>query len=188
MTSHYVDLRARPDPESGPSQILGILYDRLHLALVQHSIETIGVSFPDYSTQPRSLGTVLRLHGDETVLSGLLGTEWMKGVRDHIQHSPILAAPENALHRTVHRRQFKTNVDRLRRRRMKRKGETEQQAAAAIPEAVERQPHLPYLHLRSRSTGQPFCLFIALGELSQAPVPGPYNSHGLSQTTTVPWF
>src|SRR5690606_31165814 len=111
-----------------------------------------------------------------------------KGVRDHIQHGEIAAAPADALHRTVHRRQFKTNVDRLRRRRMLRKGETEQQAAAAIPSSVEQQPSLPYVRMRSRSTGQPFCLFIALGVLAGKPTPGPFNSHGLSRSSTVPWF
>src|SRR5690606_37834691 len=169
MTTHYIDLRTRPDPESSPAELLGVLYDRLHMALVQERIDSIGVSFPGYGTSPRTLGNVLRLHGPEDVLARLIRSDWTKGVRDHIQHGEIAAAPADALHRTVHRRQFKTNVDRLRRRRMLRKGETEQQAAAAIPSSVEQQPSLPYVRMRSRSTGQPFCLFIALGVLAGKP-------------------
>lgn len=188
MTTHYVDLRVVPDPESSTAQLLGALYDRLHLALVQQRLDSIGVSFPSYSINPRTLGSVLRLHGNGETLRDFLQTDWLKGMRDHTRLSEIAAAPVDAPHRTVQRRQFKTNADRLRRRRMRRKGETEQQAADAIPSTVERRPDLPYVHLRSRSTGQPFCLFVAVGPLAPQATPGPFNSHGLSGTTTIPWF
>lgn len=188
MTSHYLDLRVVPDPESGPAQLLGALYDRLHLAMVQQQRDDIGVSFPQYSTNPIAIGSVLRLHGSRDVLLGFLQTDWLKGMRDHVRMTDVTPVPADAPHRTVHRRQFKTSVDRLRRRRMRRKGETEQQAIEAIPSTVGRRPGLPYVHLHSRSTGQPFCLFIALGPLVQAGVVGPFNSHGLSNTATVPWF
>lgn len=188
MTSHYLDMRVVPDPESGPAQLLGTLYDRLHLALVQQRRDDIGVSFPQYSTNPLAIGNVLRLHGSGEGLRDFLQTDWLKGMRDHVRLTEVTPVPAGARYRTVHRRQFKTSVDRLRRRRMRRKGETEQQAIEAIPSAVERRPSLPYVHVRSRSTGQPFCLFIALGPLVHAQVIGPFNSYGLSNTATVPWF
>jgi len=188
MTSHYIDIRVIPDPETSASQLLGALHDRLHLALVQQRLDTIGVSFPGYSMAPRSMGHVLRLHGDGAGLQHLLQTDWLKGLRDHVRMSEVLQAPEGAAQCTVQRRQFKTSADRLRRRRMKRKGETAQQAQAAIPSTVERQPDLPYLHLRSRSTGQPYCLFIAMGPKRSTAVAGTFNSHGLSGQTTIPWF
>ncbi|MCD9004939.1 type I-F CRISPR-associated endoribonuclease Cas6/Csy4 [Luteimonas sp. XNQY3] len=188
MTTHYVDLRVVPDPEFSTAQLLGALYDRLHLALVQQRLGNIGVSFPGYSLNPRALGNVLRLHGGGEILQDFLRTDWLKGMRDHTRLSEIAPAPADTLHRTVQRRQFKTNADRLRRRRMRRKGETEQQAADAIPGTVERRPNLPYVHLRSRSTGQPFCLFIALGPPVEEAIARQFNSYGLSGTATVPWF
>ena len=188
MTSHHIDIRVVPNPETNAAQLLSALYDRLHLALVQHRIEDIGVSFPGYSISPRSLGAVLRLHGHEAGLRNLLQEDWLKGLRDHVRLSEVIAVPAGVPHRTVQRRQFKTNVERLRRRRMQRKGETEQQAQQAIPQTVERRPDLPYLQLRSRSTGQSFCLFIALGPLLESGTPGAFNSHGLSGQSTVPWF
>ena len=188
MTSHYIDLRVVPDPESSTAQLFGALYDRLHLALVQQRRDDIGVSFPQYSINPRAIGNVLRLHGSSDALNQFMQTDWLKGMRDHIRLTEITPVPADAPHRTVHRRQFKTNAERLRRRRMRRKGETEQQATEAIPTTVERRPDLPFVHLRSHSTGQPFYLFIALGPLMQTPASGPFNSHGLSTTTTIPWF
>ncbi|MGV8941184.1 MAG: type I-F CRISPR-associated endoribonuclease Cas6/Csy4 [Cypionkella sp.] len=188
MTTHYIDLTVVPDPESGIPQLLGALYDQLHLALVQQKLDSIGVSFPEYSVAPRSLGARLRLHGSDVLLRQLFGTDWLRGMRDHVRMTDIGPAPADAPHRAVQRKQFKTSVERLRRRRMKRKGETPQQALEAIPSSVERTPHLPYVHVRSRSTSQPFCLFIALGAPVPSPVPGSFNRYGLGGPTTVPWF
>lgn len=188
MTTHYVDLKVVPDPESGPARLMGALYDHLHLALVQQNRSSIGVSFPDYSLSPRTLGTTLRLHGSQADLQQLIATDWLKGMRDHVRMKEIAAAPTDAPHRTVQRKQFKTSAARLRRRRMRRKGETLEQATAAIPSTMEQQPTLPYIHLHSRSTTQPFCLFIALGSLQATAILGEFNSHGLGGPATVPWF
>ena len=189
MTSHYCDIRVVPDPETSASQLLDALFDRLHLALVQQRRDDIGVSFPGYSLTPRAMGQLLRLHGQADTLRQFLQHDWLKGLRDHVRLSEITLVPPDAGHRCVHRRQFKTSAERLRRRRMQRKGESAEQAKHAIPQTVERKPNLPYLHLRSRSTGQPaFCLFIALGPLRQEATAGTFNSHGLSNTSTIPWF
>ncbi len=188
MTTHYIDIKVVLDPETSSTQLLGALYDHLHLALVQQRRDTIGISFPGYSLSPRTLGTTLRLHGSEAELQQLLAADWLKGMRDHARIENIAAAPDDASHRTVQRRQFKTSAERLRRRRMRRKGETAEQAMAAIPSSMEHRPNLPYVHLHSRSTGQPFCLFIALGSLQPTAIPGSFNSHGLGNPATIPWF
>lgn len=188
MTTHYVDITVVPDPETGVPELLGALYDRLHKALVHQCITRVGVSFPQYSMNPRNLGACLRLHGQADVLRSFLQADWLKGMRDHVRMTEINTVPPNARHRTIARQQFKTNVHRLRRRRMKRKGETAEQAARAIPNTVERRPTLPFLRLHSGSTRQVFCLFVRLGPLSDTPAEGAFNSYGLSQSTTVPWF
>lgn len=188
MTSHYLDLRVIPDPETSAPQLLGALYDRLHLTLVQQQTSSIGISFPGYSLNPRAIGNVLRLHGTDAELRQLMATDWLKGIRDHVRSSDVAASPADAPHRSVRRKQFKTSAERLRRRRMRRKGETAEQATAAIPASMERRPDLPYLHLHSRSTRQAFCLFIAMGPLQASPTPGSFNSHGLANPATIPWF
>lgn len=188
MTTHYVDIALREDPQIAASHLLGALYDRLHLALVQRQLDDIGISFPGYALKPRTLGTTLRLHGSEAGLETLQATDWLRGMRDHVRVASIAAAPAGAQHRTVQRRQFKTSAERLRRRRMRRKGETAEQAAVAIPPSMERRPDLPYVHLHSQSTHQPFCLFIALGTSQPRATDGAFNAYGLSSTATVPWF
>lgn len=188
MTSHYIDIQLRADPEISTPHLLGALFDHLHLALVEAHRDDIGVSFPGYALSPRSLGSSLRLHGSESALQSLADGQWLKGMRDHARINAIRTPPGNAGHRIVHRRQFKTNVDRLRRRRMKRKGETREQATRAIPDSVMRKPDLPYIHVHSRSTAQPFCLFVAMGPVVDQPVTGTFNSYGFSSQSTIPWF
>lgn len=191
MTTHYINITLLPDPEFSHAHLLGALVAKLHRALVQGRTTDIGVSYPQHIGQPltqRTLGAVLRLHGRPDALQRLMGQDWLKGMRDHTQVSELSPAPADAQHRTVRRRQFKTNVDRLRRRRMQRKGETAEQAAAAIPLGVERRPDLPFVQLRSSSTGQPFCLCVEHGSLQSKPVAGAFNAYGLGHDATVPWF
>jgi CRISPR-associated endonuclease Csy4 len=188
MTTHYIDITLLPDPEFSHAHLLGALMAKLHRILVTLRADDIGISFPQYSLRPRSLGDVLRLHGDEAALARLMAQAWLQGMRDHVRLTEAMPTPAKSKHIAVERRQFKTNVDRLRRRRMRRKGETMEQASAAIPDSVARQPDLPYVHVRSASTGQAFCLFIEQGEVLEEAARGAFNSYGLGQGATVPWF
>ena len=191
MTTHYIDITLLPDPEFSHAHLLGALMAKLHRALVQLKARDVGVSFPQHVNDPpgkRTLGAVLRLHGTQPALAGLMEQAWLKGMRDHVQVLALAPVPVDAPHRVVLRRQFKTNAERLRRRRMARKGETAEQAAIAIPDAVERKPNLPFAQLRSSSTGQPFCLFVAHGALQPNAVSGDFNAYGLSLGASVPWF
>ncbi len=189
MSSHYINLTVLPDAETALPTLLGALYDRVHRTLVQQRIDNLGVSFPQYSATPRNLGDTLRLHGSEATLRSIVASSWLGGMRDHVRPFDLASVPAGAQHRNVRRKQFKTNVERLRRRRMKRKGETAEQAALAIPNTAAQAPDLPYIQLRSLSTGQPFCMFIALGALQPVPELGLFNTYGLGeQGATVPWF
>lgn len=185
---YYLEIRLLPDPEFPLSFLFGALYGKLHRALVTLESDDIGVSFPDYSLSPRALGNRLRLHGTETALSRLMAQDWLRGMADHVRCSEILPVPDAVHYRTVARRQFKTSSERLRRRRMKRKGETHEQAVRAIPDSAEQTPNLPFVHMRSQSTDQHFVLFIEQGELRDQPKAGQFNTYGLSRQATVPWF
>lgn len=191
MTTHYIDITLLSDPEFSHAHLMGALVAKLHRVLVHGKTTDVGVSYPrhiDHPQSKRTLGNVLRLHGTIDALEHLMGQDWLKGMRDHTQVSTARPVPDAAQHRAVRRRQFKTNVERLRRRRMQRKGETADQAAAAIPATVERAPDLPFVQLRSNSTDQSFYLYIQHGPLQSEPVAGTFNAYGLGQGATVPWF
>jgi CRISPR-associated endonuclease Csy4 len=188
MMDHYIDILLLPDPEFPASMLMGALYNKLHKALVVLDSRDIGISFPQYQLKPRTLGQSMRLHASEKRLHKLMAENWLQGMRDHVQVSGVLPIPEVAQYCVVSRRQFKTNADRLRRRRMQRKGESYEQAVQAIPHSIERKPNLPFVMLRSQSTGQAFALFIAQSEVLSEPLQGSFNTYGLGQNASIPWF
>lgn len=201
---HYVDIRLQPDAEFAPAMLMAALFTKLHKALAAGAHQDIGVSFPQMDVgdaaptptrasrsgaHPRyALGQVLRLHGTRLALHKLLTAAWLTGMRDHVVCGAVLTVPTDALHRVVSRVQAKSSPERLRRRQMRRHGLTAEQAQERIPDSAAEMLNLPFLTLRSQSTGQTFRLFIRLGAEQAKAVPGEFGAYGLSQQTTVPWF
>lgn len=185
---HYLDIRLLPDPEFPSSMLMNALFAKLHRVLVDVDNTAIGVSFPDHALEPLRLGERLRLHGEARALSDLMGRDWLRGMRDHVQvHGPA-AIPGGALHRAVRRVQAKSSPERLRRRLIKRKGVDQDTAMEAIPDRAAERLDLPFVTLQSRSSGQSFRLFIDHGPTQQAPTPGAFGHYGLGRGATVPWF
>ena len=110
MTTHYIDITLLPDPEFSHAHLLGALA-KLHRALVQLQSASIGVSFPQYRLRPRTMGSVLRLHGDPDALQGLMALAWLQGMRDHVRLTDLAPAPSGAPRYVVQRRQFKTSAN-----------------------------------------------------------------------------
>jgi CRISPR-associated endonuclease Csy4 len=185
---HYVDIDVRPDPEFPAHQLMSALYAKLHRAFVARQGAGIGVSFPGFDPEGTYLGTRLRLHGSLTALDGLLESDWLTGMRDHVAMTPPRPVPPAAQHRVVKRVQVKSNPERLRRRLMRRHGLDEREACERIPDKLAQLTCLPFMQLRSTSTSQSFMLFIEHGPLQPGAAAGGFNAYGLSQGATIPWF
>lgn len=112
----------------------------------------------------------------------------MKGLRDYTDLSLIQAVPAETAFRTVSRVQVKSSVERIRRRAVSKGWLTEEQARERIPMANEQRTLLPFIALKSLSTGQHFRLFLKQGQLQERPTPGVFSFYGLSASATVPWF
>lgn len=185
---HYVDIDVQPDPEFAAHQLMSALYAKLHRALAAQASTGIGVSFPGLDSKAPHLGTRLRLHGSRADLSALLAVDWLAGMRDHVALMPPTPVLATAQHRTVRRVQVKSSPERLRRRLMRRHAVDEQEARQRIPDDAARLAQLPFVQLRSTSTGQNFRLFIEHGPLQPSVLSGTFNAYGLSQQATIPWF
>ncbi|MFP6848325.1 MAG: type I-F CRISPR-associated endoribonuclease Cas6/Csy4 [Pseudomonas sp.] len=185
---HYLDLKLLPDPEFAATQLMSALFAKLHRGLVELGSTAIGISFPDGDSAGHGFGQRLRLHGSAAALDQLLAGNWLKGMRDHVQLGELAVVPANAQHRRLRRVQVDSNPERLRRRAIKRHGLTEEQARQRIPDHAGKTTALPFIDLRSQSSGQRFRLFIAQGPLQTNPQPGTFNAYGLSHEATVPWF
>jgi len=188
---HYLDITLLPDPEFIGSVLMSALFGKLHRGLVTVATGRIGISFPAVNKASCGLGERLRLHGSSEVLSQLMALPWLSGMSDHVRLGSMQTVPDGVQHRVVRRVQAKSSPERLRRRLMKRKGLTTQEAIAAIPSSAAERLDLPYVTLNSRSTGQRLRLFIEHGPLRDTPLAGSFSSYGLSHCTpaaTVPWF
>lgn len=183
----YIEFRLLPDPEYGPTQIMNILYEKLHLALAELGTGDVGVSFPD-AENVRTLGSRLRLHGNADALERLMRINWAAGLRDYVTQSSLMSVPSETRYRSVYRVQAKSNPERLRRRMMKRHGVDAETAARQIPDSASETLKLPYVHMKSLSSGKRFRLFFQLGPIEQKARGGSFNAYGLSREATIPWF
>ncbi|QHM69952.1 type I-F CRISPR-associated endoribonuclease Cas6/Csy4 [Mixta intestinalis] len=182
---HYQDIRLLPDPEFSLQQLMSVLFAKLHRALVEMGSQQVGVSFPQVKGD---LGNTLRLHGSAQDLALLQQQPWLKGMRDHIELGEIQPVPSSVQYRTVRRVQVKSSAERLRRRSVKKGWLSEEQARCQIGVSAEQRSQLPYVRLKSASTGQAFPLFIAHGPLRNSASEGSFSAYGLSATATIPWF
>jgi len=185
---HYVDIVLQSDLEFPAHQLMSALYAKLHRALALQASASIGVSFPGVELKSPHLGARIRLHGSLVDLSTLLAVDWLAGMRDHVVLRPPTQIPLYVQHRRVSRVQVKSSPERLRRRLMRRHALDEHEARLRIPDNAARLAQLPYVQLRSTSTGQSFRLFIEHGPLQPSELPGTFNAYGLSQGATIPWF
>ncbi len=184
---HYVDIHLLPDPEFSAPELMNALFAKVHRALALSRYNDIGISFPETAAARRDLGGSLRLHGAKAVLQHLMANEWLAGMRDHVGLSGVNPVPSWATQQYVRRIQAKSNPDRLRRRQMKRKGWTAEQAREAIPDDVAETLDLPYLTVRSQSTAQTFRLFVR-HQPTQDERTGTFNSYGFSNDASLPKF
>lgn len=184
----YIDLRICSDPEFTVNFLLSTLFSKLHRGLARHKNGDIGISFPELDKNKPTLGHVLRLHGSHETLAEFMATEWLHGMRDHLSVSDVSDVPSSASYRVVRRVQVKSNVDRLRRRQIKRHGLTEEQARERIPDDASQRSSLPFVCIKSSSTKREFRLFIQHNDLSPIAKSGRFNSYGLSSSATIPWF
>jgi CRISPR-associated endonuclease Csy4 len=71
---------------------------------------------------------------------------------------------------------------------MKRKGISVEEARQAIPDSVSKRSDLPFVMMKSGSSGHGFYLFIEHLAPQETSVAGEFSRYGLSTTATVPWF
>ncbi|ELQ6020346.1 type I-F CRISPR-associated endoribonuclease Cas6/Csy4 [Cronobacter turicensis] len=182
---YYQDIQVLPDPEFTQETLMAALFAKLHRALGARGKGDIGVSFPDAGIKP---GARLRLHGLQPALAELEATRWRAGLQDYCQSSAILPVPQVQGWRTVSRVQVKSNPERLLRRSVRKGWLTEEEAQQRLSGLQEQQTALPWIQVKSLSSGQHYRLFIQHGALQPTPVSGTFSSYGLSASATIPWF
>lgn len=185
----YIDIQVYPATEIPAHSVLATLYDRLHGALVQLRRTDIAVAFPEYSLKPRSVGNTIRIISAVDALQMLMAIPWINSLKDYVSIDVQKSIPSNAPHRRFTRVQVKSSPERLRRRFLQRHPQTSpEEACNRFPDNAAMKLELPFIQLYSASTGQQYPLFLRLGAKEPMAMHGEFNSYGLSQTATIPWF
>jgi CRISPR-associated endonuclease Csy4 len=191
---HYLDITVLPDPEFTETVLMNAVFAKLHRVLASLASTDIGVSFPKHiinheDRKKTRLGNKLRLHASQESLSRLMTERWLTGLRDYTHQTDILPVPTHGItHRAVKRVQVKSSIERLLRRSVTKGWLTEEEALAKFQSTKAQESDLPFIQLKSTSTGQKFRLFISHEPPQDKAVEGNFNTYGLSSIATIPWF
>lgn len=191
---YYQQITLLPTAEASIYFLWEKVYPQIHLALVDIQNESghvpVGVAFPGYTKNPWAIGNQLRLFApDEETLRKLDASHWLQRLKDYVHITgirPVLRAQAYAIYQ---RRQPKSSMERLARRKARRHNLSFEQAVASLSDfREERQIRIPYIQLKSQSSQHRFRLFITQKEVNK-PHRGFFNTYGLSlEGATVPIF
>lgn len=190
----YLDLTLLPNPEIPLYFLWEKTYQQLHLALVEIQDETgkvaVGVSFPEYDEQTHQLGNKLRLLARaEATLERLNIQQWMSRLSDYIHITGIREIPGTVHgHACFKRLQPKSSNPRLARRKAKREGIRYEQALSSLSKRSEQTSNVPYIHIKSQSSGKQYRLMIDRVETDQSGHDMDFSTYGLSTKCSVPLF
>lgn len=185
---YFITVSIRIDPEFNQNTVMNITVTRLHQYLIANRGSTIGISFPEYNLNPRTLGNQLRLHGKKTDLQNLIDDGWLKRMQDYIFYEEIEKIPPNCSYINVRRIQAKSNPERLARRYARRHNISITDALIRYKDFKTNLLKYPFLTLNSQSTSQQFNLFIQQSKPHKENADGDFNKFGLSKVASLPWF
>ena len=193
---YYQDITLLPDAETNLGFLWQKVYQQIHLALVENKIakneSAIAVSFPQYGDKEFPLGNKLRLFSEAQKHLKLINLDnWLRRLTDYTHTTSIKEVPLSVeQYACFNRKQFDTNVERMARRRSKRKKETFEQALTYLKNFKDTETKLPFINMKSLSGERKFKLFIEQ-KIVEESVVGEFNCYGLSgdgQAATIPWF
>lgn len=197
---YYLDITLLPDAEANLGFLWQKVYQQIHIALVENKTSDnrsdIAVSMPEYGAKEFPLGTKLRLLSSSVVkLQRLDAQKWLSRLTDYTHCTSIKEVPSPVTQFVYFKRkQVNSNIERLARRRMRRKDETLEQAIAYFSGFEEQQTKLPFLNVKSLSGGGQFKLFIEREIVNEPTESGSkFNCYGLSERVAdkqvaIPYF
>ncbi len=158
----YIQITLIPEEPSGITApvLMGYVMEKLHQLFVQikdHSGKIpIGISFPEYDASNKSLGTLVRIHGDEEKLKYIDARKAMQSLQDYVHVSAFRGVPESRLkgHVAYARIRHDHGKDKLIRRSMRRHNLSFEAAEKAYSSYQQRHfPEYPFVLMSSKSTG-----------------------------------
>lgn len=189
---YYEEIRLLPGEEISLAFLWTKVFTQVHVAFAsyknQHGTMPFAVSFPAYTED--GLGNKLRIFAsDEAEMEALALKQYLARLTDYIQLLPIRRIPRARIkgYAVFGRCQPDGSAERKARRYTKRHENVSYEEALGFFQKKKAMEHLPYIQLKSLSSGERFSLFIQKKEVSEEQA-GVYGSYGLSVSGTVPVF
>lgn len=191
---YYVDITLLPNPEIPLYFLWEKAYQQTHLALAdiqENNVIKVGVSFPEYNAEKFYLGCKLRLFAmDKIDLERLNLNTYFSRLADYVHLTSIKEIPLDKItgYAFFKRIQPKSNNERLARRRAKRQGISYEQALAHYQDKTETHSHVPFIRIKSHSSGNSYPILIAREDTEVESINAGFSTYGLSGTYSVPVF
>jgi CRISPR-associated endonuclease Csy4 len=184
----YLELKIVPRGGVTFGFVMRKVFTELHGALVDKGDGMIGLSFPKYSVGDGRVGNIIRAFAkSEEDLKRMSLQHRMRRLSDYVEISDVRDVPCCTPYERFSRAKG-FSINAYIRRRMKRHGETREQAEAIAKKAMAaRKTNHPFIMVDSSSTGQRAFVHV---KRSTAKDEGDwkFNSYGLSNTAAVPAF
>ena len=192
--SVYIDIVLRLNNDVSFSFLWEKLFNQVHRAIVKQLDEEkkskIGIAFPEYSLENKTLGKMLRLFAPEAESLRLLKKSLVL-FKDYIHVTPERPIPSNIRNYVVYKRErVKSSRDRVFRRlekREKRQKKPLEQIKKELENFEEKNSKCPFINMYSETTKQKFKLFI-LKQKANGLTDERFGSYGLGGKGSVPEF
>lgn len=190
----YKELTLLPDQEIATNFLMSKVMSALHLVCVEFEhrsgVVKLGIGFPEYSKEKRTLGNKVRLFATTSeVLDRTTGNSRLQHLGEYLRIGALRRTPDSVNGYVQYLRvQFKENKERLIRRYVQRHQMDLEETEKLYSNFKRPEPNLPYVTMNSLSSGQRFKLYISMViQTSENGVPV-FNSYGLIKTGSLPLF
>lgn len=204
--NYYLEITLLPHSEIEWHFLWEKVYQQLHLALVEQAFEKevdvdnsgnkklikvskIGISFPSRNVKRHHLGHQLRVFAQtQEQLEQFDAPRWFSTLSDYVHLTQIRAVPKTVKeYGSYFRIQTKSNNEQLSKRRSKRFKISFDEAMQHFASRQEEQTNVPFVYVKSSSSGERFPIFIGYIEQAEASETS-FSCYGLSKQSTVPVF
>jgi CRISPR-associated endonuclease Csy4 len=181
---YFIEIKLQKNTDLRPNMLLNGVYANFHRRLYDIDAKSIGVSFPDYRVV---LGQKLRIHGNLDDLNKFHSIDWLGDIKKYCTVSNIEKVPQNVQYRTIGRIQSTMSQSKL-RRLIKRGTINEEDVKKYKVEMLKKGLDNPYVELVSASNGKLHRRYFLFGDLQTERTTGEFDTFGLSENATIPWF
>jgi len=197
---HYIDITLLSSDDIGVNFLWSKVMMQVHLALVETQDENkkvaVAISFPQYrskvGTKSAFLGHKLRLLAqNEKDFEQLNISKWLNRLEDYVHVKSVAAVPNEVKGYESYSKPTKLGSPLgYIKRRMKRKGETEEQATAhfANYKMSSDIKALPFIKMKSLGSEQTFNMAIKHRQVEKNEEVLRFNTYGINSKVSLPKF